>query len=130
MIEYKGKRLHQQNDQARFTKSSDFMQQPPSTIMLAFKRFFTSEAGPSKPDPAGTAIRLIRGLLEKHERLSTPQIWEKGTEGFKPILQPVQEYNEKGDIKMKIVSNMREGRRVWVPPPILPMPHHPFQSVK
>ena len=102
----------------------------PSITMLALKRFFTSEAGPSKPDPAGTAIRLIRGLLEKHERLSTPQIWEKGTEGFKPILQPVQEYNENGDIKMKIVSNMREGRRVWVPPPVLPMPHHPFQSVK
>ena len=98
--------------------------------MQAIKRFFTSEAGPSKPDPSGTAIRLIRNLLEKHERLSTPQIWEIGTEGFKPILQPVQEYTEHGNIKMKKVANMREGRRVWIPPPVLPMPHHPFQSVK
>jgi hypothetical protein len=98
--------------------------------MLAIKRFLTSEAGPSKPDPSETAIRLIRQLLEKHERLSTPQIWKIGTEGFKPVLQPVQEMTDQGTIKMKVVSNVREGRRIWVPPPVQPMPHHPFQSVK
>ena len=115
------------------SKSSDFQHHHHCYcyhIMLAIKRFLTSEAGPSKPDSAGTAIRLIRTLLEKHGRLSTPQIWAKGTEGYKPILQPAQELTRDGDIRMKIVSNVREGRRIWVPPPVHPMPHHPFQSVK
>ncbi|KAK4687383.1 hypothetical protein P7C73_g2741, partial [Tremellales sp. Uapishka_1] len=75
-----------------------------------------------------TATRIVKNLLSAHSHLSTQQLWKLGTAGTKPILPPAQVLTADGRIRMKKVSNIREGRRIWVPPAVPPLPDHPFQS--
>ncbi|WVR07953.1 hypothetical protein IAU60_004996 [Kwoniella sp. DSM 27419] len=76
-----------------------------------------------------SATRIIQSLLSKHDHLSTQQIFQMSTDNLRPVLQPAHVLGDDGRIKMKRVSNMREGRRPWVPIPAAPFPDHPFQSV-
>ncbi|OCF40682.1 hypothetical protein I317_05531 [Kwoniella heveanensis CBS 569] len=79
--------------------------------------------------PPSSATRIIQNLLSKHDHLSTQQIFQMSTENMRPILQPAHVISEDGRIRMKKVSNMREGRRPWIPMPTAPFPDHPFKSV-
>ncbi|WVF68377.1 hypothetical protein IAT40_003142 [Kwoniella sp. CBS 6097] len=79
--------------------------------------------------PPTSATRIIQNLLTKNEHLSTQQIFQMSTENMRPILQPAHVIDKDGRIRMKKVSNMREGRRPWVPMPTAPFPDHPFKSV-
>ncbi|WVQ95926.1 hypothetical protein IAU59_003025 [Kwoniella sp. CBS 9459] len=79
--------------------------------------------------PSSSATRIVQNLLSKHEHLSTQQMFQMSTENMRPILQPAHMIDKDGRIRMKKVSNMREGRRPWVPMPTAPFPDHPFKSV-
>ncbi|WWC92672.1 uncharacterized protein L201_007631 [Kwoniella dendrophila CBS 6074] len=82
----------------------------------------------AKPSPQ-SATRIIQSLLSSNSHLNTQQIYQAGTEGLRPILQPAHVIDSSGRIRMKKVSNMREGRRPWIPMPMAPYPDHPFKSV-
>lgn len=69
-------------------------------------------------------------MFQKHRFLRAQDIWKMGTEGTRPVIQATQSLDAEGRIRMKRVSNIREGRRMWVPPPVTPMPHHPFQAMR
>ncbi|CAK9783263.1 hypothetical protein CC85DRAFT_282006 [Cutaneotrichosporon oleaginosum] len=77
-----------------------------------------------------SATAIVKGMLQKHRFLKTQDIWRMGTEGTRPTIQATQMIDAQGRIRMKRVSNIREGRRIWVPPPVTPLPHHPFQAMR
>jgi hypothetical protein len=52
------------------------------------------------------------------------------TEGERPSFSPQYALDNEGRIRMRAVANVRERRVPWVPPPIKPLPDHPFQSMK
>ncbi|KAL7425243.1 hypothetical protein Q5752_000931 [Cryptotrichosporon argae] len=83
------------------------------------------------PNPAlGTAVSLVRSLLSTHTYLKSSDMFRLATANVRPVLPAAHVVNEHGQIRMKKVSNIREGKRIWVPPPSAPYPDHPFQSVK
>ncbi|WWD04487.1 hypothetical protein V865_002557 [Kwoniella europaea PYCC6329] len=82
-------------------------------------------SGPSQ----SSATRIVQSLLSSHPHLSTQQMYQAATEGLRPVLRPAHVVDNQGRIRMKRVSNMREGRRPWVPMPTAPFPDHPFKSV-
>jgi hypothetical protein len=75
-----------------------------------------------------TATEIVRDLLSSHPYLTSQQLWQMATDGWRPVLPAAQGYNKDGSIRMKKASNVREGRRIWVPPPSVPLPDHPFRS--
>lgn len=77
-----------------------------------------------------SATTIVRNALSTHRYLKAPQIWAIGTQGIRPTLQPKLAFDKEGRIRMKKVSNIREGKRQWVPPPQKPLPDHPFQSMR
>lgn len=77
-----------------------------------------------------SATSLVRDILSKNRYMKNPQIWQAATFGERPILQAKTALDLNGRIRMKKVSNIREGRRQWVPPPVKPLPEHPFQSMR
>ncbi len=85
-----------------------------------------------RPNMSGqpSATRLVRQFLTSHPHLNTQQIFAMGTANERPVLQPTLDYTKDGAVRMKKVSNMREGRRPWIPSPVARFPGHPFKSVK
>ncbi|WVW87040.1 hypothetical protein I302_109096 [Kwoniella bestiolae CBS 10118] len=79
--------------------------------------------------PPPSATRIVQSLLSSHPHMNTQQMYQAATEGLRPILRPAHVIDNQGRIRMKRVSNMREGRRPWVPMPTAPFPDHPFKSV-
>jgi hypothetical protein len=77
-----------------------------------------------------TATSLVRHFLSTHHQLSTAELFRLATADFKPALPEAHALDQQGRIRMKRVANMREGRRIWVPPPTPPFPDHPFRSVR
>ncbi|GMK56578.1 hypothetical protein CspeluHIS016_0304180 [Cutaneotrichosporon spelunceum] len=69
-------------------------------------------------------------MFKKHRFLKSQDIWQIGTEGTRPVIQAARAIDHEGRIRMKRVSNIREGRRAWIPPPATPLPHHPFQAMR
>ncbi|WWC73821.1 uncharacterized protein I206_107793 [Kwoniella pini CBS 10737] len=78
---------------------------------------------------SSSATRIVQSLLSKNPHLSSQQIYQNATEHLRPVLQPAHVIDKEGRIRMKRVSNMREGRRPWVPMPAAPYPQHPFKSM-
>ncbi|WRT69822.1 uncharacterized protein IL334_006813 [Kwoniella shivajii] len=76
-----------------------------------------------------SATRIVQSLLSAHPHLSTQQIYQTATDHLRPVLRPAHVLDQQGRIRMKKVSNMREGRRPWIPMPTPPFPEHPFKSV-
>ena len=77
-----------------------------------------------------SATALVRSLLSEHSRLSTQELFRLGVGDARPVLPADHAIQADGRLRMKKVSNMREGRRLWVPPPTAPYPGHPFRSVQ
>lgn len=77
-----------------------------------------------------SATAIVRDIFASKRYLKAQDIWKIGTADTRPIMQPTTAIDQWGRIRMKRVSNIREGRRVWVPPPVAPMPHHPFQAMR
>ncbi|BEJ13519.1 hypothetical protein CspHIS471_0306930 [Cutaneotrichosporon sp. HIS471] len=116
----------------------------PSTPALWRVRLFHSPPdfhSPYNPDDASdepsshtvwtkSATGMVKDMFMKHRLLKSQDIWRMGTEGTRPVIQATQAIDDEGRIRMKRVSNIREGRRVWVPPPVTPLPHHPFQAMR
>lgn len=80
--------------------------------------------------PRESGVEIVKKLLIEHKFLSTQDIWQLATGHLKPKIAPSQVVNPDGTIKMKRVATMREGRRIWIPPPGQRYPDHPFQSVR
>ncbi|WWC66012.1 uncharacterized protein I303_108634 [Kwoniella dejecticola CBS 10117] len=78
---------------------------------------------------SSSATRIVQSLLSQNPHLSTQQLYQNATEHLRPVLQPAHVIDKQGRIRMKRVSNMREGRRPWVPMPTAPYPQHPFKSM-
>jgi hypothetical protein len=76
-----------------------------------------------------SATTLVRQFMEEHTFLNTRKIWEMGTNGIKPVMQPAVQFTRDGRIRMKKVATMRELLREYQPMPQPSMPAHPFQSV-
>lgn len=70
----------------------------------------------------------MRDIFKTQRYLKTQEIWKLGTVGERPELPELIRLDNRGSVRMKRVSNIREGRRIWVPPPQVSMPNHPFQS--
>jgi hypothetical protein len=62
--------------------------------------------------------------------MKTSDIWATGTEGERPVMVQQFALNQQGGIRMRKVHNLREGKVPWVPPPVKPLPEHPFQSMR
>lgn len=77
-----------------------------------------------------SATALVRSFLSQHPTLSTQELFKLGVEDERPALQPDHELTPDGKVRLKRVSNMREGSRTWVPPPTPRYPGHPFRSVQ
>lgn len=77
-----------------------------------------------------SAVSLVRAALTRHRFMKSADIWNEGTAGERPVMQPQFALNPQGGIRMRRAANVREGRVPWVPPPVKPLPEHPFQSMK
>lgn len=80
--------------------------------------------------PRESGVEMVKRFMMEHKFLTTQQIWQMGTDGLKPVLQPDHVIEPNGRIRMKRVATMREGRRPWVPPAAPSFPDHPFRSVR
>lgn len=80
--------------------------------------------------PTESGVAIIKDYFLEHKFLTSQQIWKMGTEHLKAPIRESQVVLPNGRIRMKRVSTMREGRRVWVPPAEASFPEHPFRSVR